>query len=160
MKTLTFTHYTVKDINPEPWRKTWETLEAFCKSMAPKAALLDIRLAARQVELEDYYEDSLMCGNLVTVACPDGGTPETPIEDILGLELDFAPCEGCVTPAGGGFPCRMFRDSKGEEHMALPEAFFTDTFMRTVFRAKYGGECGGSCASCAGCEKEHNDGTH
>ena len=89
MKTITLSHYTMKDIDPTPWRQTWDNLVHFASRMAPKLAPLGFQLKLRKVELEELTQDNLMSANMVTIACPDNDTPETPIENLLMLELDF-----------------------------------------------------------------------
>lgn len=155
LKTITLTHYIVKDIAPSPWNKTWDNLVGFCTDMASKVAKTGFQLRVRQSVLEELTEDNLMSGNLVTISAEEAGLPETPIEDILELELDFTACPECRTPGGQEFPCRTFKNSEGEECQELPRDFFFEAVLRTAFKAKFGADhCNGSCASCGGCEKE------
>ena len=86
MKTITLSHYTMKDINPAPWRQTWDNLVHFASRMAPKLAPLGFQLKLRRAELEELTQDNLMTANMVTIACPENDTPETPIENLLMLE--------------------------------------------------------------------------
>ena len=58
MKTITLSHYTMKDIDPTPWRQTWDNLVHFASRMAPKLAPLGFQLKLRKVELE-HGDDSL-----------------------------------------------------------------------------------------------------
>ena len=77
MKTITLSHYTMKDINPAPWRQTWDNLVHFASRMAPKLAPLGFQLKLRRAELEELTQDNLMTANMVTIACPENDTPET-----------------------------------------------------------------------------------
>ena len=107
-----------------------------------------------------------MSANMVTIACPDNDTPETPIENLLMLELDFTPCAECRTPEGQEFPCRTFTSFGGEVCQALPEEFFMEAALRVAFKSQHEcachcGDCGsGSCGGCADGEHEggHEDG--
>lgn len=156
MKNITLSHYTVKNIEPEPWLKTWENLRNFAERIAPKLLPMDIQLKLRKVILEDITQENLMMGNMVTIMCKEAEVDEVPIENLLILELGFSPCEGCVTPDGAEFPCRMFRDFDGNECLALPEEFFMEATLRVAFKASHERGCGGhSCSSCAsGCDDE------
>ena len=132
MKTITLSHYTMKDIDPTPWRQTWDNLVHFASRMAPKLAPLGFQLKLRKVELEELTQDNLMSANMVTIACPDNDTPETPIENLLMLELDFTQCSECQTPEGQEFPCRTFTSFGGEVCQALPEEFFMEAALRVA----------------------------
>ena len=166
MKTITLSHYTMKDIDPTPWRQTWDNLVHFASRMAPKLAPLGFQLKLRKVEMEELTQDNLMSANMVTIACPDNDTPETPIENLLMLELDFTPCAECRTPEGQEFPCRTFTSFGGEVCQALPEEFFMEAALRVAFKSQHEctchcGDCGsGSCGGCADGEHEggHEDG--
>lgn len=155
MKEIVLSHYTVKDIAPTPWNETWDTLISYAERMAPKLAPMDIKLKLRKVILDDITEDNLMMGNMVTIASEDLKTPETPIENILALTLDFSPCDTCVTPEGVGFACRTFKNFDGDECQALPEEFFMEATLRVAFKAQHGGCDGAHCSECAsGCHDE------
>jgi len=156
MKTIILSHYTVKDTDPVPWKQTWETLADFGGRFAPKLAPMDIKLKLRKVVLEDITQDNLMIGNMVTIQSPELNVKETPIEDLLGLDLDYTPCESCRTTNGSEFPCRTFKDFDGKECQALPEEFFIEATLRVAFKAEHGDQCGCSdCSSCAsGCDDE------
>ena len=156
MKDLIFSHYTVKDIDPAPWTRTWETLSEFGERFAPKLAPLGIKLKLRKVILDDITEDNLMMGNMVTIESPELGLKETPIENLLMLELDFTDCDECAVPGGAKFPCRTFRDFDGKDCQALPEEFFMEAALRVAFSAQEAGGCGClNCSSCAsGCGDE------
>lgn len=160
MKTITLSHYTMKDINPAPWRQTWDNLVHFASRMAPKLAPLGFQLKLRRAELEELTQDNLMTANMVTIACPENDTPETPIENLLMLELDFTPCEECRTPDGQEFPCRTFTSFGGEVCQALPEEFFMEAALRVAFKSQH--ECSCHCGNCGsgGCGDEggHDDG--
>lgn len=147
MKDVTLSHYTVKDINPAPWRETWDNLSAFAERMAAKLEPMGIRLRLRKVVIGEITQDTLMMGNMVTIEAPELDTAETPIEDLLMLELDYSACDGCVTPDGAGFPCRTLTDFSGVPRQALPEEFFMEAALRVAFKADSGG-C--SCDGCAG----------
>lgn len=157
MKTITLTHYTVKDINPTPWTKTWDNLMKFGERMAPKLAPLGFKLRFRKMIMDDVTQDNLMAANMVTIECAEAELPETPIENMLMLELDYTECSECRTPEGQEFPCRTFTDFNGEACQALPEEFFMEAVLRTAFKSQQGREChcGESCDSCAsGCGDE------
>lgn len=147
MKDVTLSHYTVKDINPAPWEETWDNLSAFAERMAPKLEPMGIRLRLRKVVLGEITQDALMMGNMVTIEAPGLDTAETPIEDLLMLELGYSACDGCVTQGGAGFPCRTLTDFNGVPRQALPEEFFMEAALRVAFKANNGG-C--SCSNCAG----------
>ena len=144
MKTITLSHYTMKDIDPTPWRQTWDNLVHFASRMAPKLAPLGFQLKLRKVELEEPTQDNLMSV----------------------LELDFTPCAECRTPEGQEFPCRTFTSFGGEVCQALPEEFFMEAALRVAFKSQHEctchcGDCGsGSCGGCADGEHEggHEDG--
>ena len=156
MKTMTFTHYTVKDISPTPWNETWNNLIKFAERMAPKLEPLGFKLKLRKLIMEDITEDNLMMANMVTVEAEEIGVNETPVENLLGLELDFSECKDCVTPEGQEFPCRTFRNFDGKECQVLPEMFFMEASLRLAFKSSHECGChGGGCESCAsGCEGE------
>lgn len=156
MKHITLSHYTVKNIEPEPWLKTWDNLKAFAERIAPKLVPMDIKLKLRKVILDEITQDNLMMGNMVTIQSKDAEVEETPIENLLMLELDFTPCKDCVTPDGVEFPCRTFTSFDGEECQALPDEFFMEATLRVAFKASHEKGCGGhSCSSCAsGCGDE------
>lgn len=158
MKSIILTHYTIKNISPEPWRKTRENMEKVCLRMAPKLEPMGIGLKACGVVMDELTQDNLMTANMVTIASPEGAVRETPIENILGLELDFTPCSECRTPSGQEFPCRTFKNFNGEECQALPEEFFMEVLLRTAYGVSHSG-CGDGCGSCGGCsDEEHSCG--
>ena len=150
MKTITFSHYTIKDISPEPWRKTWDNLVHFAWTMSEKLAPLGYQIKLREAQLEEITEDNLMTGNMVTVACPEDNMAETPVEDLIMLELYFTPCADCKTPDGQEFPCRTFTSFGGEVCQALPEEFFVEAVLRVAFGGS-SHSCGGSCGDCSCC---------
>ena len=156
MKTITLTHYAVKDIEPTPWNETWDNLMKFATRMTPKMIPLGFKLKLRKMIMDDLTEDNLMMGNMVTIECADGDTPETPIENVLMLELDYTPCPECKTPSGQEFPCRTFTSFGGEICQTLPEEFFMEAVLRTAFKSQHECSCHcGDCDSCAsGCGDE------
>lgn len=162
MKNIILSHYTVKDIDPEPWKQTWETLAEFGGRFAPKLAPMDIKLKLRKVVLEDITQDNLMIGNMVTIQSPELNVKETPIEDLLMLDVDYSPCESCVVPSGAKFPCRTFKDFDGKECQVLPEEFFIEATLRVAFKSEHDDRCGCSdCSSCAsGCGDEERGAHH
>lgn len=147
---ITMSHYTIKDITPAPWSETWDNLTAFAEKMAPKLEPMGIKLRLRQVIMEDLTQDSLMSGNMVTIEALELNVTETPIEDLLMLDLDYSECAGCVTPEGAVFPCRTFVDFDGVPRQALPEAFFLEATLRVAFQAEGGGCSCSDCSSCGG----------
>lgn len=156
MKEIILSHYTVKGIEAKPWKETWDNLVDFGERMAPKLEPMNIKLKLRKVILDDATQDSLMMGNMVTIESPEAEVAETPIEELIMLEVGFAECDTCVTPDGGGFACRTLKDFDGEERMVLPEEFFMEATLRVAFKTQQGSECGCSdCSSCAsGCGDE------
>lgn len=166
LKTLIFSHYTVKDIEAEPWKETWGNLTSFAEKMASKFEGMGFAIKLRSAVMDEISQDTLMMANMVTVSSPDLGLKETPIENILGLELDFAPCSTCVTPEGTEFPCRTFKDLEGREIQALPEPFFIETALFLTFKAKTSGSgCGcssdeNSCGCGGSCGSEHSGHNH
>lgn len=147
MKDITLSHYTVKDINPAPWRETWDNLSAFAERMAAKMAPMGIRIKLRKAVIGEITQDTLMMGNMVTAEAPELGTAEMPIEDLLTLELDYSACGDCLTPDGAGFPCRTLEDFDGVPRQALQEEFFMEAALRVAFKA---GGHGCSCSDCGG----------
>ncbi|MDO5115663.1 MAG: DUF2703 domain-containing protein [Synergistaceae bacterium] len=156
MKTITLSHYTLKDIEAAPWLETWENLTRFASRMATRLIPLGFKLRLRKVIMDEITQDNLMTANMVTIECAEAGTPETPIENLLMLELDFTPCPECRTPEGQEFPCRTFTSFGGEVCQALPEEFFMEATLRVAFKSQHEGGCQcGSCDSCAsGCGDE------
>ena len=53
MKNIILSHYIVKDIEPEPWKETWNNLVDFGERMAPKLEPMDIKLKLRKVILDE-----------------------------------------------------------------------------------------------------------
>lgn len=149
MKTITLAHYTMKDIEPAPWVETWENLMKFGSRMAPKLIPLGFKLKLRKVILDELTQDNLMTANMVTIECEEAGTPETPIENLLMLELDFTPCSECKTPGGQEFPCRTFTSFSGDICQTLPEEFFMEATLRVAFKSQH--ECGCHCGDCDSC---------
>lgn len=135
--------------------ETWENLLAFAEKMAPKLEPLGVTLRLRKVALEEAAQDSLMMGNMVTIQSPELLDNETPIENLLGLELGYSECESCKTEAGTGFPCRTFADFEGVPRQALPEEFFMEAVLRVAFKAQNGG-----CSGCSDCAGECGGDTH
>ena len=158
MKTIVLSHYTVRDIMPEPWKQTWDNLVDFAESFAPKLASMELKLQLRKVILDTVSQDNLMLGNMVTIKSDDLKFSETPIENLLMLELDFSECPSCVTPQGVGFACRTFKDFDGKLCQALPEEFFIEAVLRVAFKStqhKPDSSCGCDCDHCAsGCDEE------
>lgn len=161
MKIIILSHYTIKDIEAEPWKETWDNMTSFAERMSPKLLPMGIKLRLRKVILDDITEENLMTGNMVTISCSDMKFKETPIEELLMLDLDFSPCASCVTPDGVGFACRTFKNFDGEECQALPEEFFMEATLRIAFKAQHESGCGcsdcNSCASGCGDEEEGED---
>ncbi|MDO4988538.1 MAG: DUF2703 domain-containing protein [Synergistes sp.] len=159
MKEITLAHYVMKDINASPWEKTWENLMKFGSRIAPKIAPMGYTIKLRKVIMEDLTEDNLMSANMVTIECADANVPETPIENIIMLQLDFSECSECKTPSGQEFPCRTFETFTGEKCQVLPEEFFMEAVLRVAFKAQHTEgahcHCGEDCSSCAsGCGDE------
>ena len=94
--------------------------------------------------------------NMVTIECEEADTPETPIENLLMLELDFTPCGECRTAEGVEFPCRTFTSFGGDVCQTLPEEFFMEATLRVAFKSQHEHSCRcGDCDSCAsGCGDE------
>lgn len=156
MKNIIISHYTVRDIEPEPWKETWDNLVDFGERMAPKLEPMNIKLKLRKVILDDISQESLMAGNMVTIQSPEIKVEETPIEELMMLEVGFAECGSCIVPDGGSFPCRTLKDFEGKERMVLPEEFFMEATLRIAFKSQHEGSCDCSdCSSCAsGCDDE------
>lgn len=156
MRDVILSHYTVRNIEPAPWRETWNNLTAFTERMAPKLEPTGIKLSLRRAVLEDATQDNLMMGNMVTIEAPALEVAETPIENLLMLGLDYSECADCKTEDGAGFPCRTFLDFDGVARQALPEEFFMEATLRVAFKAESGSGCSCSgCSSCAGCGDGH-----
>lgn len=149
MKNIILSHYTVKDIEPEPWKETWDNLVAFAESMTPKLEPMNIKLRLRQVILDTVSQDNLMMGNMVTIESPELEVNETPIENLLMLQLDYSGCDTCKTAEGTEFPCRTFVDFDGEARQTLPQEFFMEATLRVAFKAENSGGC--SCSDCSSC---------
>ena len=162
MKNIILSHYIVKDIEPEPWKETWNNLVDFGERMAPKLEPMDIKLKLRKVILDEITQETLMAGNMVTIQSPEIEVEETPIEELMMLEVGFAECESCVVPGGSGFPCRTLKDFDGNERMVLPEEFFMEATLRVAFKSQHGSGCGcADCSSCAsGCGDEERGSRH
>lgn len=156
MKTITLSHYQIRNIEPKPWKETWENLMEFVERMTPKLAPMQIRLKLRKVIMDDVSQESLMMGNMVTIESEEIGVEETPIENLLMIELAFSPCEDCKTTEDVPFACRTFIDFDGVKRQALPQEFFMEAVLRVAFQAENSGGCGcSSCSSCAsGCGDE------
>ena len=156
MKTITLAHYTMKDIEPTPWVETWENLMKFGSRIAPKLIPLGFKLKLRKVIMDEPTQDNLMMANMVTIECEEADTPETPIENLLMLELDFTPCGECRTAEGVEFPCRTFTSFGGDVCQTLPEEFFMEATLRVAFKSQHEHSCRcGDCDSCAsGCGDE------
>lgn len=156
MKNIILSHYTVRDIEAEPWNETWNNLVDFAERMAPKLEPMNIKLKLRKVILDEITQSSLMAGNMVTIQSPEIKVEETPIEELIMLEVGFAECDSCRVPDGGGFPCRTLKDFDGKERMVLPEEFFMEATLRVAFKSQHEGSCDCSdCSSCAsGCDDE------
>ncbi|NLX85387.1 MAG: DUF2703 domain-containing protein [Synergistaceae bacterium] len=161
MKNIILSHYTIKDIEADPWKETWDTLVDFGEKMAPKLAPMKIKLTIRKIILDEISQKNLMAANMVTIQSPEIKIEETPIEDLMMLELGYAECESCKTPDGVGFSCRTLKDFDGNERMALPEAFFMEATLRVAFKSEHDDGCGSSnCCSCSGgCEDEEQSGS-
>ena len=158
MKNITISHYVVKDIEPEPWQETWTNLLGFAQRMDPKLEPMGIRLHLVKIILQCATQDNLMMGNMVTIESPELATPETPIENLLMLDLDYSECAGCVTENGTVFPCRTFVDFDGVARQALPEEFFMEAILRVAFKAENEACSCSDCSACAGgCENEGQD---
>lgn len=149
MKNITLSHYTVRDIEPEPWKETWDNLVAFTESMTPKLEPMDIKLRLRKVILDDASQDNLMMGNMVTIESPELEVSEMPIENLLMLQLDYSGCDTCKTAEGTDFPCRTFVDFDGEARQTLPQEFFMEATLRVAFKAENSDGC--SCSDCSSC---------
>ena len=149
MKDIILSHYTVKDIDPAPWKETWENLAGFGDRFASKLAPMGIKLKLRKVILDDITQGNLMMGNMVTIESPELSVEETPIENLLMLELNFSDCDDCTVPGGAKFPCRTFKDFDGKECQALPEEFFMEATLRVAFKSQHAAGC--SCSDCSSC---------
>ena len=159
MHTIIFSHYTVKDIEAKPWKETWDNLASFAEKMASKLEAMEMAIKLRRAVMDEISQDTLMMANMVTVSSEELGISETPIENILGLELDFSACNSCVTPEGTEFPCRTLKNIEGAEHQALPESFFIETTLFIAFKARGHGDCscsgGHDSCSCSGGGEHH-----
>ena len=149
MKNIILSHYTVRDIEPEPWKETWDNLVDFGERMAPKLEPMNIKLKLRKVILVEITQETLMAGNMVTIQSPEIEVKETPIEELIMLEVGFAECDSCRVPDGVGFPCRTLKDFDGNDRMVLPEEFFMEATLRVAFKSQHEGSC--SCSDCSSC---------
>lgn len=160
MKDITLSHYTVENLEPEPWKETWDNLMAVAERMTPKLEPMDIKLRLRKVVLDDAHQDNLMMGNMVTIESPEVEVEETPIENLLMLELDYTDCDTCKTTGGVAFPCRTFVDFEGVARQTLPEEFFMEALLRVAFKANGSDGCsccgGSSCDGCADTRDENH----
>lgn len=156
MKNIIISHYTVKDIEAEPWKETWNNLVDFGERMAPKLEPMNIKLKLREIILDEISQESLMAGNMVTIQSPEIKVEETPIEELMMLEVGFVECDSCKVPDGGSFPCRTLKDFDGNDRMVLPEEFFMEATLRIAFKSEHEGSCSCSdCSSCtSGCDNE------
>ena len=121
MKNIILSHYTVRDIEPEPWKETWDNLVDFGERMAPKLEPMNIKLKLRKVILDEITQETLMAGNMVTIQSPEIEVKETPIEELIMLEVGFAECDSCRVSDGVGFPCRTLKDFDGNEKYYLQQ---------------------------------------
>ena len=149
MKNIILSHYTVRDIEPEPWKETWDNLVDFGERMAPKLEPMNIKLKLRKVILDEINQETLMAGNMVTIQSPEIDVEETPIEELIMVEVGFADCDSCRVPDGGEFPCRTLNDFDGNERMVLPEEFFMEATLRVAFKSQH--ECIYGCSDCSAC---------
>lgn len=149
MNNITLSHYTVRDIEPEPWKETWDNLLAFADRIAPKLESMGIKLKLRKMILDNPSQDNLMMGNMVTIESPELEVKEIPIENLLMLNLSYTDCGTCKTSSGIAFPCRTFVDFDGAEIQALPEEFFMEATLRVAFKANGCAHTG--CSSCSDC---------
>ncbi len=59
---------------------------------------MNIKLKLRKVILDEITQETLMTGNMVTIQSPEIEVEETPIEELIMLEVGFAGVS--VIPAG------------------------------------------------------------
>lgn len=136
MKTIVFSHYTVKNITTEPWVETWTNLVHFAETMTPHFKSINIRIKLRKVIMDNITQDSLMAGNMVTLAIKDI-QHETPIEKFIMMETDFVPCISCVTPDKYPFPCRALKNVKGETVTTLTDDMFLAAALKLAFKVEH-----------------------
>ena len=84
---------------------------------------MDIKLKLRKVILDEITQETLMAGNMVTIRSPEIEVEETPIEELMMLEVGFAECESCVVRAEAD-SCRTLKDFDGNERMVLLRSFY------------------------------------
>ena len=68
--------------------------------MAPKLEPMNIKLKLRKVILDEITQETLMTGNMVTIQSPEIDVEETPIEELIMLEVGFAECDSCRVSDG------------------------------------------------------------
>ena len=146
MKNIILSHYIVKDIEPEPWKETWNNLVDFGERMAPKLEPMDIKLKLRKVIRRDHPGNP-MAGNMVTIQSPEIEVeePHRRTDDAGGRVRRVR----VMRSSGSGFPCRTLKDFDGNERMVLPEEFFMEATLRVAFKSQHGSGCG--CADCSSC---------
>lgn len=146
MRKIILRHYVVEGVDDPSWKATAETLETLVPQMSRRLAPFDLTLALQEATIHEATPRNVEFGNMVTLACPEAGKSETPIETILDLEVAFDPVDGIE-----GTKKQLCRTLLLENNrfQALPPGLIADAILRFSFDILRE-DTGEDCASCEG----------
>jgi len=147
MNKIILTHYAAGEDTCDPVVETRKTIETLLRQMGPKMEKIGFQVTVREEPAAGKEDAESDRTNLITLACPELGLEETPLEDLIGAESKMEACS-----CGEG-QCRSI-SLEGQSYQAIPPGLITDGMLRVAFsamEAMAGGGCESCCSDCSGC---------
>ena len=114
VSTIRIRHYAPEGAQCAPVKETYETLSNMMEQLGPKLARIGFPVTLEKASSEGDPSKN----NMVTLESAGIDFPETPLDEILGLEASPKPC-GCSAGEGHG-ECRPSRSPAKPIKRSLP----------------------------------------
>ena len=141
VSTIRIRHYAPEGAECGPVQETYETLSNMVEQLGPKLANMGFPVTLEKVSSGGDPARN----NMVTMESEKIEFPETPLDEILGLEASAKPCN-CSAGEGHG-ECRTI-EIGGDTYQAIPPGLIADGLLRVALSAT--GGCGSGCGTCGG----------
>jgi hypothetical protein len=141
VSTIRIRHYAPEGAQCAPVKETYETLSNMMEQLGPKLARIGFPVTLEKASSEGDPSKN----NMVTLESAGIDFPETPLDEILGLEASPKPCD-CSAGEGHG-ECRTI-EVAGETYQTIPPGLIADGLLRVALSST--GGCGSGCGTCGG----------
>jgi len=139
--TIRIRHYAPEGSDCGPVRDTYDTLSTLVEQLGPKLEKMGFPVTLEKVPSGGEPAKN----NMVTMECQEIEFPETPLDEILGLE---ASARSCNCSAGEGHGESRTIELGNDQYQAIPPGLVADGLLRVALSA--GGGCGSGCGTCGG----------